>query len=99
MTVEAMREFDEILKNDAQYAYAYVGKGRVFLAGGKLEESKEQFIKALKLKPDLWEVYSFMGMICDRERDLRKLSKITTRLSPLTPDRQFFSIIWGCLTV
>ena len=68
MLNEADAEFDAILKNDANYALAHEGKGRVALARGNLEESQEQFIRALRLKEDLWQAYSFLGIISDRKQ-------------------------------
>jgi tetratricopeptide (TPR) repeat protein len=68
MIGEAAGEFDTILKNDDQFAYAYEGRGRVALIQGRLEEAKEQFGKALHLNQNLWDVYSFMGIISDRQK-------------------------------
>lgn len=64
---EAMAEFEAIGKNDTRNAFAYEGKGMVFLAKGNLEDAKQSFRKALALNPKMWQLHTFLGIIYDHQ--------------------------------
>ncbi len=64
---DALNEFEGILENDPENALAYEGKGRVFLAFKKLEESKQSFREAINLNPETWQSHTYIGIINDQQ--------------------------------
>ena len=64
---DALNEFEMTLKNDPKNALGYEGKGRVFLALEKLEESKQSFREAINLNPESWQSHTYIGIIHDQQ--------------------------------
>lgn len=63
----ALKEFQEVLKEDDSYALAYEGAGQAFMQMGEYDEAEKRFQKALQLDPDLWLSHNNLGMIYDRK--------------------------------
>jgi len=72
MPAEASGEFEEILKNDRNYAPAYEGRGRVALLRGELDEAENEFKQAVRINEELWPAYSFLGIIADRRKQFKE---------------------------
>jgi tetratricopeptide (TPR) repeat protein len=64
---DALNEFEGTLENDPENALAYEGKGRIFLAFKKLEESKQSFREAINLNPETWQSHTYIGIINDQQ--------------------------------
>ena len=56
---EAIKEFQEILKKERNYALAYEGLGQGFFQRGDLAEAEQHFHQALKLNNTLWQSPTF----------------------------------------
>jgi Flp pilus assembly protein TadD len=60
---EGIRELNEILTIDGNYALAYEGLGLASLQLKENEDAEKFFLQALSLNPDLWRSHNFLGMI------------------------------------
>jgi len=61
---EALREFDEALKNDDKFPEAYLGRGIVYEFGfGKTSEAERDYRRALSLRPNYPEAHNNLGQL------------------------------------
>jgi type IV pilus assembly protein PilF len=64
---EALREYDEALKLDANFPEAYLGRGLVLEFGfGKLDDAEKDYRHALALRPDYPEAHNNLGQLLAR---------------------------------
>jgi tetratricopeptide (TPR) repeat protein len=50
---EAVTQFNRLLKNDPDYARAYLGVGQIYLERGDLEQASSAFTSALRIDPTM----------------------------------------------
>ena len=65
---EALRELQEVLNTDQNFALAHEGIGHVFLLLGKFSESEAHLQRAIALDASLWKSHNFLGMVYDHQR-------------------------------
>lgn len=64
---DALKEFDEALAADADFADAHVGRGLVMEFGfGKLDEAERHYRRALELRPAYSEAHNNLGQLLAR---------------------------------
>ncbi len=67
----AIKEFNEALKENPKSPYAYYGLGTTFIQTGKLDKALESFNTALDMKPDFAAVYVNRGILYDKKGQYR----------------------------
>lgn len=81
----AINEFQNILKRDANYALAYQGLGQAFLQMEKSEQAEKNLRQALKIDPHLWQSHNLLGILYNQKGRLKEAVaayKVAINLKP-----------------
>ena len=68
MLDEALKEFEEMLKNNPDDASGYEGEGMVFFAKGEWDASEKNFKRAITIDAKSWGAHTYLGIIYDRQK-------------------------------
>jgi Flp pilus assembly protein TadD/ketosteroid isomerase-like protein len=67
MNVDAIKEFQEVLKREPEHALAYEGLGKAYFQMKKYDPAERNFRRSLALYPNLWQPHNFLGIIYDHQ--------------------------------
>jgi Flp pilus assembly protein TadD len=85
----AIASFNKSLAYDHEDAYTYFDKGQCLLTYGNTDESRQNFIEALKKNPRLIDIYYYIGQSYEEEKDQEKAvyfyHQFLSRSSPDNP--------------
>ncbi|NDV20703.1 tetratricopeptide repeat protein [Pseudodesulfovibrio sp. JC047] len=64
---QALAEFNNVLKQDADHAIANQAAGGVYFRAGLFDEARLHLEKAVQLNPLLWKSHNYLGILEDRD--------------------------------
>ncbi len=83
---EALRQFQEALKEKPGYAEAYNNLGVVLDEQGRLDEGISQYLQALKLKPNFADAHNNLGAALDKQGRVDQAADHYQQALRLNPD-------------
>lgn len=80
-----IKSFEKAIELEPTNSLLYSKLGKIYFAKNEFDKARDQFIKAETLKPDFFEPQLFLGLIKEKQGDVKGAAKSLERLQNLYP--------------